>query len=222
MPPIRIRLVIIGAGGHGSEVQAYVKDLNRSGWGGALLGYLDDTRRCGAQGSLNVLGPLEVFAAAPAEHFEGLHYITAIGDNTGRQHVTGRIEALYGNRMKAWTLVHPAAWTAEDVVIGEGTLLAPGVVVTSRVRIGRHCILNVKASVSHDCVVGDYVSINPGVTICGHCRIGAGAFLGAGATVIDRIEIGAGAIIGGGAVVVKDIPPRVTAIGVPARVVKWH
>jgi sugar O-acyltransferase (sialic acid O-acetyltransferase NeuD family) len=218
----RTRLIIIGAGRHGSEVQAYVKDLLRSGWNGDLLGFLDDTRRRGLYRGLNVLGPLEQFADAPPKFFRGLQYITAIGDNTGRQHVIGRFETLYGKRMTAWTLMHTTAWTGDDVVIGEGTLVAPGVIVTTRARIGRHCILNIKSSVSHDCVIGDYVSINPGATICGNCRIGTGAFIGTGATVINGVEIGEGAIIGGGAAVVKDIPPNVTAVGVPARVIKRH
>ena len=73
-----------------------------------------------------------------------------------------------------WSLLHPSAQIGDDVAIGPGTLLAPNTIVTTRVRIGRHCILNVKVSVSHDTEVGDFVNLNPGVTVCGKCRIGIG------------------------------------------------
>jgi acetyltransferase EpsM len=71
-------------------------------------------------------------------------------------------------------------------------------------------------------VVGDYVNINPSATVAGNARIGDGVFVGAGATVIDRVSIGEWTIIGAGAVVVRDLPPHVTAVGVPARIIKHH
>jgi sugar O-acyltransferase (sialic acid O-acetyltransferase NeuD family) len=215
------KLVVMGAGGHGSEVQAYIRDLSLHGWKGEFLGFVDDPAPGGSHRNLNVLGTLAEFCARPPEFLRNLVYITALGDNPSRLRLVERIESLAPG-LKPWTLIHPLAYVGEDVELGEGTLLAPGVVVTSRVKIGRHCILNVKASISHDCVVGDYVSLNPGVTVCGSCRIGAGAYIGTGATVINGVSIGAGAIIGGGATVVRDIPPNVTAVGVPARVIKQH
>src|SRR5436853_318582 len=77
-----------------------------------------------------------------------------------------------------------------DVEIGEGTCLAPGVIVTTRTTIGRHCILNIHSSVSHDCVFDDYVNINPGATVCGNVCIGEGSYIGAGATIKDKVSIG--------------------------------
>jgi acetyltransferase EpsM len=66
------------------------------------------------------------------------------------------------------------------------------------------------------------VNINPGVTVCGDVRIGEGSYIGAGATIKDKVSIGQWSVIGAGAVVISDIPPHVTAIGVPARVIKDH
>jgi acetyltransferase-like isoleucine patch superfamily enzyme len=71
-------------------------------------------------------------------------------------------------------------------------------------------------------VIGDFANINPGATICGTCRIGEGCFVGAGATVINGISIGEWTVIGAGAVVVRDLPPRVTVVGVPAQIIKHH
>jgi acetyltransferase EpsM len=69
--------------------------------------------------------------------------------------------------------------------------------------------------------VGDFANINPAATICGWVTIGEGAFIGAGSTIKDRVSIGAWSIIGAGAMVLRDIPPNVTVVGVPARIVKY-
>jgi sugar O-acyltransferase (sialic acid O-acetyltransferase NeuD family) len=216
------RLVIVGAGGHGAEVQSYVNDLQKNGWDGELLGFLDDSVPKGVRENLRVIGTLMEFVDRPPEFFQDLIYITALGDNPTRRTIVEKLEATYSDRLIPWTLIHPTAYVGRDVVIGGGTLLAPGSIVTSRVSIGKHCILNVKASVSHDCILGDYCNINPDATLCGRCRIEDGAYIGTGATLIGRNTVGRGAIIGGGAVITHNIEPDVTAVGVPARVIKRH
>ncbi len=44
-----------------------------------------------------------------------------------------------------------------------------------------------------------------------------GADIGAGALILPGVRVGAGAIVGGGAVVTRDVPPRTTVVGNPAR-----
>ena len=213
-------LYIIGAGGHGRELHAYLEDLRCAGWRGQLKGFLDDLLAAGRHGRLEVLGPIDGLNLSHGESGRNLRYITALGSNSGRRKAVRRIEQLYERVLSPWTLVHPAAYVGEDVQIGEGTCVAPGAILTARLTIGRHCIVNVKASVSHDCSVGDFANINPAATICGWVTIGEGAFIGAGSTIKDRVSIGAWSIIGAGAAVARDIPPNVTAVGVPARIIK--
>jgi serine O-acetyltransferase len=75
--------------------------------------------------------------------------------------------------------------------------------------------------------IGDNVSILQGVTLGGtgkseedrHPKIGNGVLIGAGAIVLGNIKVGDCARIGAGSVVVKEVPPRVTVVGVPARIV---
>jgi serine O-acetyltransferase len=76
-------------------------------------------------------------------------------------------------------------------------------------------------------VIGDNVSILQGVTLGGtgkadedrHPKISNGVLIGAGAIILGNIRIGDCARVGAGSVVVKDVPPRVTVVGVPARIV---
>ncbi|KAL2467082.1 Serine acetyltransferase 3 [Abeliophyllum distichum] len=76
-------------------------------------------------------------------------------------------------------------------------------------------------------VIGNRVTILHDVTLGGtgkiegdrHPKIGDGVMIGAGAKILGNIKIGENAKIGAGSVVLKEIPPRATAVGNPARLV---
>jgi serine O-acetyltransferase len=76
-------------------------------------------------------------------------------------------------------------------------------------------------------VVGDNVSLLQGITLGGtgkadqdrHPKIGNGVLIGAGAKVLGNIKVGDCSRIGAGSVVLKEVPPRVTVAGVPAKVI---
>jgi len=215
-------VVVIGAGGHAAEVCSYALDLQAAGAPVRLLGCVDDHKPVGRYGPVEVLGGFGVFEALVRSEGARLRCLTAVGDNETRRRLVTRVDAAAGGRASWWTLRHPSAVVGRDAQIGPGTLLAPGSIVTARVRIGAHCIVNVNASVSHDTVVEDFVNVNPGAVVAGNVRLGTSAYVGAGSTVIEKITIGAGAVVGAGAAVVRDVPARVTTVGVPARVIRSH
>ena len=76
-------------------------------------------------------------------------------------------------------------------------------------------------------VIGDDVSILQGVTLGGtgkgdkdrHPKVGSGVLIGAGAKILGNITIGNCARIAAGSVVLKDVPPKKTVAGVPAKIV---
>jgi acetyltransferase EpsM len=211
-----IPLVIIGAGGHGAEVAAYARDMMLP-----LAGAFDDGKPSGPWHVTTLLGRVESLPQFCAAHAQ-VHYMTAFGSNTVRKHLVQRVDLMGIPNLTPYALVHESAWSGAGVDIGAGTLLAPNALVTTRARVGAHCILNVKASVSHDCVVEDFCNINPNATICGDVRLGEGCYIGAGAVVIEKRTIGAWSVVGAGSVVTRDLPDGVTAVGVPARIIKRH
>lgn len=216
--PGDIAVLVIGAGGHAAELCSYVADLRRAGAAMRLLGCVDDRKPPGRCGPVEIIGDFSTLEQLTRTE-PRLRCIVAIGDNAMRKRLVERVDAL--GVPDIWlTLRHPAALVGLDVTLGPGTCLAPGSIITARARVGAHVILNVNASISHDAVVGNFVNLNPGAAAAGHTRLGDGCYIGAGATVIDKVSVGEWTIVGAGAAVVRDLPPHVTAVGVPARVIK--
>jgi len=216
-----VEIVIIGAGGHGSELYSYLHDMSAVDLQIHMAGFVDEGKPSGRWNEAQILGGFDdLQALLRAQSDSAFGYITAVGNNELRRTLVEKAIRLRAPNLRAWTLIHPGATVGRDVIFGEGTCAAPGSIVTTRVRVGRHSILNVKASVSHDCVIGDFVNINPGAVIAGNVHVGDGCFIGAGSTIIENVSIGEWAVIGAGAVVIDDIPPYCTAVGVPARIIK--
>jgi serine O-acetyltransferase len=96
-------------------------------------------------------------------------------------------------------------------------------------RIGKGMMLDHATGfvVGETAVIGDNCSVLQGVTLGGtgkadedrHPKIGNGVLIGAHAVVLGNIKVGDCARIGAGSVVVKEVPARVTVVGVPARIV---
>jgi sugar O-acyltransferase (sialic acid O-acetyltransferase NeuD family) len=210
------RLVIVGAGRHGRELEAYCYDVRAHGIELELLGFIDEFKEAGAFGSSQVLGDFTRAEELARAHGEVL-YLAAAGDNTVRRRLAEQSEAA---GLLAATLIHPTAHVGPECQLGEGTVLAPGVIATRAITIGRHGILNVSVTISHDCVLGDFVNLNPGVTVCGDVEIGDACYVGAGSTIIDKVSIGPDSVVGAGSVVIDNLPAAVLALGVPARVVR--
>lgn len=59
-----------------------------------------------------------------------------------------------------------------------------------------------------------------GPELLAETRIGRGAFIGVHCVVLPGVTIGERAIVGAGSIVTRDVPPRVTVAGVPARIIR--
>ena len=96
-------------------------------------------------------------------------------------------------------------------------------------KIGKDCLFQhngVGVVISDHAVIGDRCMIYQHVTI-GVVEDGShdaptiedDVIIGAGAILLGGITIHSGARIGAGAVVLCDVPPKSTAVGVPARII---
>ena len=76
-----------------------------------------------------------------------------------------------------------------------------GIIISNRVKIGKHCTIFQQVTITQAAEIGDNV------------------FIGSGAKIIGNVKIGDNVRIGANAVIVKDIPSNCTAVGVPARII---
>ena len=203
-------LLIYGAGGHAKVVCDAALHA-----GFRVRGFLDDDPERHGQSlwDLPIMGGLEWLEKSRPK----CALVLAIGDNRARQRAAERLAAL---DIPLATVVHPSARLGRGTRLGEGTVVLAGAVVNADTLIGRHGIVNTGATVDHDCVLGDFVHIAPGAHLAGGVRVGNSTLIGIGACLLPGVCVGEGAVVGAGAVVVEDLPDRVIARGVPARVVR--
>jgi sugar O-acyltransferase (sialic acid O-acetyltransferase NeuD family) len=140
--------------------------------------------------------------------------LVATGERS-RRLVVGRLRAA------GWTidgLVHPRAHIARSSTVGDGAIVAPGVVVGARARIGEHVLLGRGVLVGHHTEIDSFATVNPGANIAGNVKVGKDAFVGMGAVVRDHVAVGASAVVAAGAVVLGDVDDGAEVRGFPARV----
>lgn len=205
-PPRDERLVLVGGGGHASDVLHAVEAGER--W--TVVGILDDQAIDEARFSGR--GVRRVGSVADLPGIDALH-VLAVGWPALRAALAERIPAGCG----AATIVHPGVDVGRSTVLGEGSVILDGAHVSPRVTLGRHTLVSYLASVGHDSVVGDFTSVMPGAHVAGDCVLGDRVLVGAGAVVLQGRNVGDGATVGAGAVVTSDVPPGVTVVGAPAR-----
>ena len=105
-------------------------------------------------------------------------------------------------------------------IIGEGSNIMTGTVITNDVTVGKGTIINLNCTIGHDSKLGLFVELSPGVHISGNCKIGDFTTIGTNATILPKVKLGKNVIVAAGSVVTKDVPDNCMVAGVPAVIKK--
>lgn len=99
-----------------------------------------------------------------------------------------------------------------EIRIGSFTLIAPNCLLLTA---GHPVLPEARIKTVPETGALDHViAVNAPISIGSHCWIGAGSI------VLGGVTIGDGTTVGAGSVVTKSLPPRVLAVGNPARVIR--
>ena len=204
-------VVVIGGGGHAKVVLSILARLGKF----AILGYLDPRDRGPILGHF-WLGD-DSSAQQLADDHRGLAVVLGVGRTDGRTDRLTLLETFSRVGSVFPVVVAPTAFVAEDVELGDGTVICDGVIVQPGTKIGRAAIVNTGARVDHDCLLHDDVHIAPGAVLSGGVQVGRGTLIGVGACCRQNVKIGSNCTIGAGAAVISDCQDGALYIGVPAR-----
>lgn len=143
-----MKLLILGAGGHGRVVRETAQAMNLF----EEIAFLDDN-------AADALGKLEELPRF-LEEFDCA--MVAMGNPRLRREQQTRLEKLGA---KLPPVIHPRSMVSPSAKIGEGTVIMAGAVVQTNAVIGCGCILSAGAIVDHDARLGDYCHINAGAMV---------------------------------------------------------
>lgn len=210
------RILIYGAGGAGREL-AFALSLDKNpdtAW--KVEGFIDDTEILRGQivNGLPVLGGIEYLMG-----YSGNIAVTIVDDPLVRSNI---ILAIKKNKnVKFPVIISSNSIVSPYVEWGEGCMVSlPYNFISSNVKFGDFVFVNCGTRVGHDVIIGNYTTVFSGIDISGYVSIGSYCVIGSGVIILPKVKIGDGSIIGGGSLVSKDIPPKVVAAGVPAKIIR--
>lgn len=202
-------IVVLGAGGHAKVVIEALRVAGRYAVAGCIAPAGSTVLDMPLLGGDDIL---------PGLRARGIgHAIVAMGSNDRRLALGRRLGAM---GFELGTVIHPAATVSPSARIGRGVAVLAGAVINAEAEIGDHAIINTLAVVEHGCIVGEGAHVAPRAALGGDAVLGRLSLLGIGASVVPGRRIGDQVVVGAGAVVTGNLGDRVTAVGVPARVIK--
>lgn len=211
------KLFVVGSGGFGREVLWLAKRINEARKTWDIQGFIDDNEilHGSMQDDYPVLGGCDYLEKLDEE----VDVVIAIGCARVKRIIAEKLGSY--SKVHFATLIDPSVILSDRVKIGEGSIICAGTILTVDIIIGRHVIINLDCTVGHDDVIRDYVTVYPSVNISGNVTVGNESELGTGAQIIQGKTIGQQSIIGAGSVVIRDIPDKCTAVGNPAKPIKF-
>jgi sugar O-acyltransferase (sialic acid O-acetyltransferase NeuD family) len=211
------KIAIIGAGGFGREVKMLIDQINAVSPKYTFIGYYDDGKEKGTLiNGFPVLGKVSDLNTVS----EVISVALALGNPVYKKNVVVLIE---NQNITFETLIHPSVLIGNDEVsIGKGTVICAGNIITCNISIKDYVTLNLACTIGHDTILENFVSLMPAVNVSGEVVLEEAVYVGTGAKIINQVSVGKNTTIGAGAVVSKSLPENCTAVGIPAKPIKFH
>lgn len=207
-------IAIIGGGGFGREVKTILDSINSVSPTFNFIGFYDDGFKKGELlNNFPVLGAVEDINTLN----EPCSIVIALGDPQIKKAIYDKINNV---NIDFPNIIHPNVLISKDFVeLGVGNIICASCIITCNIIIKDFVILNLMCTVGHDTTISSFM---PSVNVSGEVLIQEKVYVGTGAKIINLLEIGENTIVGAGAVVSKSLPANCTAVGIPAKPIKFH
>ncbi|MCJ7856668.1 NeuD/PglB/VioB family sugar acetyltransferase [Lachnospiraceae bacterium NSJ-143] len=208
-------LVIIGGSGFARELTWLIEENNKECLEWNILGYISepvvDTKlKYPILGDDNWLLNYE----------QTIYAACGVGNPYLRKKITEKFKdkknIIFPN------LISKCATVNKDTKFGKGCIVCAGTVINVDVEIGDFLLCNMSCVVSHDDIIGDYVTLDPNSNLLGFVTVGSYTEIGTGVQILPGKSVGNSVVVGAGAVVNKNLPDNCTAVGVPAKIIKYN
>ena len=200
------KVIILGAGGAGSELTFYIEDHNSKVGPDdkiKIVGYIDDSKNNWTKYKYNSPLLCNIDSYTPGKDEEVLIAVIEIKSRKKLIETMLRKNALIGS------FIHHTVIKPNDLDIGIGSIIYPFCVIEKHAKIGNYNLLTTSSFISHDCVVGDNNFFST-AGIAGNVTIGNNNYFGIRSTVIPGVIIGNNNIIQAGMVLDKNVKDDTT------------
>lgn len=207
------KAIIIGAGTYGQVYAEYLKNSYN------IVAFYDDDVSLHNRkvNGVEVAGKVSDALSLP----KSTAIFVPIGNNPIRVELLKKFEENgfdIPSYIHPQTIIHPSVKIAEKAVY-----VLPGTTIMPLVTIDKYVMISIGSNIIH------HTHLEEGVFVSNGCNVGANitakknVYIGMGATIMTGVkEIGESTLIGAGAVVTQDLPGNCTAVGIPAKPIKFH
>lgn len=190
------RLALIGSGGFAKEVAELARlngatitacySTSEGAFADLHRGYLDDLER-------------------DRDEFDGV--VLGVGAVDRRTLGVRRslIDWLVERNFRCPAVVSPRAVCAAGAVLGDGAVVAHGVVLGVDSQLGTFSICNAGAIVGHDAAIETNVIVAPGAFLGGSTKVGENSLIGPLAKVLQGVSLGPDTLVGVGCLVIRSL-----------------
>ncbi|MDD5039767.1 MAG: acetyltransferase [Patescibacteria group bacterium] len=197
------KVIIIGAGENGYVIANTLKKRY------TIVGFLDDIKR-----GKDIIGHTNDYK----KYIKKFYYFISIGNNQNRKIIYLKLKK---DGVRFVNAIHETSFCEKNVTFGDNIFIGANCYINIRSKIGNNVFINNGCLIEHDNSIGDHSHLTPMVVTGGGVYIGEKAFIGLGAVINDHIKIGNNVTIGSGSVVVDNICSNSTAVGIPAKIIKF-
>ena len=205
-------LIIIGAGGMGRTL--YCNAMESIGYGEVfrIKGFLDDNAEAlaGYEGYPPILGTIKDYQPCPGDVFA-----SSLGGSARRP----CIEEIIRRGGEFLELIHKTARIYQNVKLGKGNFIGAYSVLGNDAVVGDFNMIQSYTVIGHDVRIGNWNRLDTHVTCVGGIVIEDETTIHTSAVINHGITVGSGAHVGALSFVIRNVKPRTTVFGNPAKMI---